>query len=271
MRLARDPLFHFAIIGAALFAANAMTAPPEIPKDRIMITAGMVENLAKLHERTWKRPPTDDELAKIVADRVREEVIYREAEALGLGADDVIVRRRLVQKYDFLTDGLSSAATPTEADLTGWLAAHEDLYRRAPAYDFVQVFVRGGDARAAAVLTDLRAGADPSEAGDYIDLPPAAKDAEPARIDAAFGRGFAEALAGLAPGTWGGPIVSAYGLHLVRVDAARPGRLPPLAEVRAAVERDWRDDRRAVDRAALYEKLRERYDVVIEAGAGRRS
>lgn len=107
MRLARDPPAHFAIIGAALFAANALTAPPQIPKDRIVITAGMVENLAKLHERTWKRPPSDVELAAIVAGRVREDVIYREAEALGLGDDDVIVRRRLVQKYDFLTDGLS--------------------------------------------------------------------------------------------------------------------------------------------------------------------
>jgi hypothetical protein len=271
MRLARDPLFHFAIIGAALFAANAWTAKPEAPKDRIVISAGLVENIAQLHERTWKRPPSKDELTALVAARVREEVIYREALTLGLATDDVIVRRRLVQKYDFLTDGLSDAAAPSDGDLAAHLAANADEYRREPSYTFAQVFVREGpgvEARAAAVLAELRAGADPDLAGDPVDLPRGAREADASRIDAAFGRDFAKGLGAAELGIWDGPVKSAYGLHLVKVAAKQPGRLPELAEVRAAVERDWRQAARKRSREALYEQLRARYDVVIELGAG---
>ncbi len=133
MRLFREPLFHFLILGAVIFAAHGLITRHKTDKPgEIVVTQGAVENLVTGFTRTWQRPPTEDELRGLVSDYIREEAAYREALALGLDRDDMIVRRRLQQKLEFLSDDLATRTQPSDADLQSFLQAHKGMFQTEP-------------------------------------------------------------------------------------------------------------------------------------------
>ena len=278
MRWLREPLLHFLVLGTAIFAlAHLVGDPGDGRADRIALSTGDVEQLATGFERTWQRAPTPEELAGLVEERVREEVYYREALALGLDRDDTIVRRRLRQKMEFLSEDLA-AAEPTDAELEAWLRANPERFRIPPRMGFRQVFLsrerRGDRVRADAerLLAMLRAGdggVEPAALGDPLPLPAEDADLSESEVAGLFGAGFAAQLFVLEPGAWQGPVESAYGVHLVFARERSPGRDPELAEVRDAVAREWSAARRDRAREEFYRELRERYDVRIEVPEAR--
>jgi len=272
MRALREPLLHFFTIGALLFLLFEVVAGTgSRPPDGIVVAAGDVARLAEGFTRTWQRPPTSDELAGLVSEHVNEEVLYREALALGLDADDTIVRRRLRQKLEFLLDAEISPEDADDAQLEEHLRAHRERFEEPARISFRQVYVsvdrRGAAARhdAEALLARLRASDEGWEtAGDRIALAPAAAGLAGADVASLFGAAFADRVLTLPVGTWQGPIVSGYGLHLVLVSARSEARLPPLAEVRDTVLHDWEASRRAKSNAERLAALRARYDVRVE-------
>jgi len=270
-RFLREPLVHFLVLGAVLFTLYAWRGGSGLPVERVVIGAGQLEHLAAVFTRTWMRPPTAEELHGLLQDHVREELAAREALALGLERDDVIVRRRLRQKLEFLTEDLAALAEPSESELEAHLRAHPEGYELEPRITFRQVFLspeRRGErleADALELLTQLTAAPDSAdEAGDPTLLPEGLELAGTSEIDRLFGEEFAASLATVEPGTWTGPLSSAFGLHLVRVDVREAGRLPELGEVRDAVNRDWFAARKSAALDAFYAELLERYEVVIE-------
>jgi hypothetical protein len=269
IRLLREPLLHFLLLGGLLFAIFGHGgAGGGAAGTQIVVTAADIARLSEQFARTWHRPPAADELQAQIDDYIREEVLYRTALTLGLDRDDTIIRRRLRQKMDFLSEG--AIAEPQEADLLAYFHAHEDKFRAEPAISFRQILISGnrgaaaeGDARQ--LLTKLVAagpgaveGGDPSLLAEGFDAAPLS------RIADLFGEAFARALAGVRPGEWAGPLPSAYGYHLVRVAAVEPARLPPFEQVRAAVEREWLAEHRAAALDAQYRKLLAQYQVRID-------
>lgn len=271
--LLREPLLHFVAIGAAIFLVSAAFEEEE-PTPPIVVTQGRVEQLAEAFRRTWQRTPTLEELDGLVADFVREEIYYREAVLLGLDRDDTIVRRRMRQKMEFLATLQAEDATPSEGELASFHQENPGLFREAPELAFLQVFVnpekRGASAEvdAVALLEELRLLAEPRQAlelGDTTLLPAELALSPLDFVSRTFGAEFVEVLATLPAGSWQGPLRSAYGLHLVFVLERKDGGLLPFAEVRDAVEYQWRRalERRVLD--AQYEALAEKYRVVLEA------
>jgi hypothetical protein len=271
--LLREPLVHFLLLGAALFALDAWLRPsvPATGKAEIVVSEARIRNLAQNFRRTWQRPPTRDELDGLVESYVREEVMYREALALGLDRDDTIVRRRMQQKMEFVTEEAAALAKPTDADLAAYLQAHADAFRAAPRATFMQVYLDPRkrattlDADAQRTLDALnRRSADPARAGDALMLlEPAYEDVSQAEVARLFGTEFADALVKQPLGKWVGPIRSGYGVHLVRVDALDPGGAPRLDDVRPLVEREWLNAKRQELQKAYYDKLRARYAVKV--------
>ncbi len=272
-RLLREPLLHFLLLGAALFLLYDVLRGQDERPDRIVVDAARVEQLAVGFSRVWQRPPTGAELAGLVEDFVREEVYYREALAMGLDRDDTIVRRRMRQKLEFLSEDLVDLAEPSEAQLEAWLAEHADDYRVEPRAALRQVYVsreRHGEragAEARRLLERLREGADAAALGDASLLPTSLPLSPQREIAKHFGDDFAAAVMALEPGAWGGPVESTFGLHLVRLEAREPARTPTLAEARRAVERDWASARREEANEAFYQALRARYEVRVEMPA----
>ena len=271
----REPLLHFLLLGPAIFAAYSLVAEGrEDEPGNIVISAGQVAAIELGFTRTWHRSPTREELEGLLRDRVREEVYYREAMALGLDKGDTIIRRRLRQKLEFLTDDAVTQAQPTDAELQAYLTTHPDLFRVQREFTFSHVYLNpdkhGEDLtrQAAAVLARLnQAGgrADPAAFGDSFLLGYTFASLPGTEIAAQFGEQFAAKLGELSPGQWQGPIESAYGVHLVLVSGRTEGRVPRLDEVRDAVAREWDNARRIAANDALYQEMLARYAVTIEA------
>ncbi|MFM7265281.1 MAG: peptidyl-prolyl cis-trans isomerase [Cyanobium sp.] len=265
-----EPLLQFLLIGSGLFALHALVSVGQ-PRGEIRVSPGQVETLAALFRRTWQRPPSRQELQGLVDDWIREEAAVREARALGLDQDDPIIRRRLRQKLEFLAEERADRRSPGEAELQTWLREHPDRYRRDPRYSFQQVALdpaRGPEpvaVRAQQLLAQLNGATPPADAGGLGDplllLEPRYEALPASEVTRLFGGAFAGALAQQRPGRWLGPLRSGYGLHLVKLEAVTPGSLPPLAEVREAVERDWRQHERRRERDAEARRLVGRYRV----------
>lgn len=277
--LLKEPLLHFLLLGAALFAFDALRGgrTARAGAAEIVVSEGRVENLAALFAKTWQRPPTEAELTVLVDDFVLEEALYREGVALGVDRDDTIIRRRVRQKMEFVVDDIIEAAEPSPADLEQWLAEHADTYARPGRYRFRQLYLNAErhdedvDARARAMLAELRAlapDADPRGLGDPTLLEHAFPDASVQDITATFGESFADSLADLPVGAWAGPLESAFGLHLVHIDARTPGAAVQLEDVHSEVARDWAVAQRAVATERFREGVLARYEVRIEWPAG---
>jgi PPIC-type PPIASE domain len=267
-RLIREPLLHFLILGAALFALygwlnrDGFKGPNEI-----VVSRGQSAALKSQFERVWQRPPTEQELAALIDNWVREEIFYREALAMGLDRDDPVVRRRMQQKVEFVLDSAIPEA-PTTEEMQKWLDAHEDTYRIDGQYTLSQVYfdpARHGDKLQADMIAALRTlNAGHEVRGDVATLPEQL-NADGADISRTFGRQFEEALRQLPTGSWQGPVRSGFGLHLVKLNERVLPRTAKLEEVRAAVERDLMHQRTQESDEAFYKRLQANYRVRIEA------
>ena len=236
----REPLLHFLLIGALLFVVFDLRQPDVVgPPDRIVVGAKQVAQMAARFERARLRPPSAQELQGLIEDRVRDEVYYREALALGLDRDDPVLRRRLRMKLEFALDDLGGVEAGDD-QLRDYLEQQAERYRIEALYSFRQVFLGAdrhedldGDARR--ILQRLRRGADAAAEGDATLLPASMSLVSASQVRSSFGAEFANALEALEIGAWDGPIYSAFGAHLVNIDERVDARTPQLDEVRAAV------------------------------------
>lgn len=278
IRFLREPLVQFLLLGAALFSLYALVAKDaDTRRDRIVIDAGQVTRLAQQFQRTWMRPPSRAELDGLIEDHVQEEILYREALALGLDRDDLVIRRRLRQKMDFLNQDIVEQRQPTEAELQAFFNTHQDKFRLPERLSFSQVYVnpgkRGPDSlqQAATILADLNRNAPAASLGDATLLPGEMNGSTPGEIAKIFGDEFSAAIEKIPVSGWAGPITSSYGLHLVRVTARESGKTPLFADVRPIVEREWSAERRVEANRAFYAALRKRYEIsIIDAAAATR-
>jgi hypothetical protein len=272
LRLLKEPLVHFLLLGGAVFAVFALTrdSAQAAPRDEIVITAGQVRQLAAVFEKTWQRPATPTELENLIERRVREEVFYREALTARLDEDDAIVRRRMKQKLEFMLEDIAGQVSPTEQELQAFLDKNADRSRSASRQSFRHIYFStdkredaDGDARR--LLARLKPGADTSSLGDRLLMVESVfRDTEQREVARAFGREFAAALVEVPVGAWSGPIRSGFGLHLVLLEARIEGEAAKLTDVRDAVAREWSVAKRAEMNEALYQRLRKNYSIKVE-------
>jgi len=269
----REPLVHFVLLGAVVFSVNHWVAPPR-PGNRIVVSEAILRGLRQEHLRQNGALPTAEEEAALIQRFVDNEILYREAMAQGLDRGDIIVRRRLVQKMEFVLEGEEPVPAPSDTELHAYLQGHAERYAVAQRVALMHVFVstdqHGPDAEriAAELRSQLAAGADPSTLGDPFlrgRVFPLRTERELAGV---FGGPFAAQVMALPAGEWSGPLRSSYGLHLVRVTDRSAARQPALQEVRTAVLRDWEEEHRAAANAQALARLRQRYEVTVEGAEG---
>src|SRR5688500_13144071 len=273
-KLLREPLVHFLLLGMVLFAAEALVAKrADREPGKIVVTQGHIEHMAAVHERTGRRPPTQEVLKGLIDNYVREEVLYREGLALGLDRDDPVIRRRMRQKMDLLAEDANALVEAGDRDLQAYLDAHHARFAIEPRISFRQVYLDPGrdgrdlDREIARLLAELRRIGDSNaagRAGDATQLEHQLQAASTTDIARTFGQEFAAGLVKLPRGQWQGPVRSAYGLHFVLVSERTDPRAPALEEVREAVRREWTRDRLVAGSEGFYQRLLQRYTVTIE-------
>ena len=271
--LLREPLLQFIVLGAAVFGLFHLVdkEKAEAPA-RIVISSARIANLADGFARTWRRPPGKEELQGLVDDYIRDEVFYREGRAAGLDRDDVIIRRRVRQKMEFLAEDIS-APEPSEEQLAAYLRANPQRFKTEDRLTFQQVFLsaaRRGRAidddskQVANALDRAEAAVDKTALGDPFLLGEEFQAVSQSEVASLFGESFAKQISAMEQGRWQGPISSSFGQHFVHIGERISGILPPLDAVREAVRREWSKARRLEAEQKLYGSLRERYEIVVE-------
>jgi hypothetical protein len=269
-RWLREPLLHFLLLGGLLFALYGALAPASNTAQTIVVSRTLVDDLIAQHQSTWMRPPKPHELDGLIATYVRDEMLYREGLALGLDRDDAVIKRRVRQKLEVITEEQLAATVPDDAALTAYLSANAARFSRPAVLSFEQITLDGSasPARLEQALTAARAalqrGAAAQTLGLRTLLPAQQSQVSLDWVVRDFGQAFADQLVQLPVGEWAGPVASGIGVHLVRVTERTAGGLPPLAAVRTQVAREWQNTQRERSREQHYQALRTRYAVVVE-------
>ena len=269
-RLLSEPLTHFAILGAILFVCGQVYAA-RTNVYRIEVTPAHVAQLSHKYELQFGRAPDPATLDRLVRDDIHDEILFRQGMALKLDQDDEIVRRRIVQKEQFLLQNLSAPAEPTDAQLSAYYAAHRDLYAAPPRVTFSHIYFGvgpGGDAaaqaRARAVLAKLSPGTTRGpELGDAFPDLYDFSAFEPEQVERLFGHTpLSQAVFSAPVGRWSGPFRSAYGWHLIHVDARVAGGQAPFSEIADRVRSDYLQAAGDRANAQAFDKIARRFTVV---------
>jgi hypothetical protein len=252
-------------VGYSLMATQPLTS------ENIVITKGEINSILTGFFNMRQRQPTQEEFDGLIRERVRQEVYRREAVALGLDKDDIIIQRRLQQKMEFIVHDNIEETNPADSVLQDFLSTHSDQFKEEPRFTFRQVFLdpekRGDSIKkdALQIMTQLnQASANFQKSGDPTLLPSEILNARTTEISNQFGNEFAIQLAHVSKGTWQGPVQSTYGLHLVQLIDRIDSAVPALNEVREAVSREWNNARIQEANEVFYQELLKNYKVTIE-------
>ena len=274
-KLLSEPLLHFLLIGGLIFFIYDMKSEELIADDNksIVITEAKIDQLLNQWQRRWKRLPSQQELQGLVRTHIHEEVLYREALAMGLDKDDTVVRQRMTRKIEFISNDLASLAKPTDDQLQTYLDSYPGKFLLPGKISFSQVYFnadkRGEQAqndisKLLAELSQNSPDVDISTLGDSFmggQVYNSLNDFEVSRL---FGDIFKEQLFELATDKWLGPVESGYGLHLVRIDSRTAPRAPALSLVREKVQIEWMTEQQKKANTAFYAELHKRYEITVE-------
>jgi peptidyl-prolyl cis-trans isomerase C len=264
-RWLREPLLHFLLIGVALFAVYRIRNPEAAqPKNgsEIKLTEDDVRQMDDYWMGQWHRHPTAGEWRSLIDNKIREEILYREAVAMGLDQEDTIVRRRLAQKMDFLMEDIASFEKNSERFSLPPRITFHHLYfspdRRGAA-------ARADAFRALGRLND-KSGATAAKGAGLADpfmFQSDYGDRTPEQITGVFGADFAKAVSKFKPGMWQGPIESGLGWHLVWMDSITPARVPAYEEIEAEIKTQWISEQRAEVKRRAFESMKSHYIIVM--------
>lgn len=277
-KLWREPLLHFVVIGLMLFGIYSYLNHGRLgiaPSRQIVVNLDDLRIMETYFESQWHRQPTAQEFQAMVEDKIREEVLYREALAMGLDKDDTIVKRRMAQKMQFLAEDVAAAHEPSAAELKAWFDKNKDKFALPSRYSFRHLYFstdrRGKNAQedAAKVLAKIAGQREDSKlavsSGDSFMFQDYYRDRTPEALAKEFGPPFAVAIEKLKPGSWQGPVGSGYGWHLAFVDTVIPGRVPAFEEIEPEVKTAWLGEQKAKAWHKAYADMRAKYSVFLPA------
>lgn len=271
--LLREPLFHFLLLGTGIFFFYAQFSASEEKSDQqIIITKQKIDTLANAFIKARGRAPTAEEMQQQLEYNIREQVLYREAMAMGLDQDDTIIRRRLAQKMKYLFNDLSVVSKPSDAQLQKFIEENPSKFTIPEMLSFSQVYFdpkEHGDSLdedAKVLLEKLRTGfiKNSMDLGDRSLLPYDFNNERKSDIRSMFGDAFMQQAFRASKNTWEGPFHSAYGLHLIYIHKRTEAQLPPLSEIRDRVEREWMSFKQHEANEIFYQSMYQHYKIIID-------
>ena len=278
MKFLREPLVLFLVIGAGIFLLYGLFRQQDaaLQERAITITAAEVKWLTDTWQKRWNRPPTEEERKGLIEQYLREVILSREALAMGLDQNDTVIRRRLAQKLEFLSQDLLRPKPPSEGELRAYFETNIDRYQPPDLITLTHVFLdpdlRGDETLADAETVKVKLNSlkepprDARSFGDPFMLQSYYPERSEAELSKLFGSGFARPVFELAPHQWHGPVLSGYGTHLVYVHDRREADPPTFESVKEQVLQDWESEKREQINEQFIANLLARYDVTIEEG-----
>ena len=265
----REPFVQFLAGGLFLFALGSALRERTDPH-RIVVTPQHEARLSNRYALQFGARPDARTLAELSKSDVHDEILLREGLALGLDKDDEIVRRRIIQKMQFLLEDLHPPPEPTTAQLQNYYRAHSDRYVLPARATFTHVYFSaergdtGALSRAEAALDVLAAaqGRAPELGDPFADLYDFSHYARE-QVYRLFGHtDFSENVFAVPPGKWAGPFKSAYGWHLLYVQSRDAAQTQPLSAVRDKVRADYLLDAQYRANETAFSTLARKFTIV---------
>ncbi|CTQ52527.1 peptidylprolyl isomerase [Roseibium album] len=270
-RFLRQPLLHFLVLGGLIFALYDLVTPEVAkvvgdPKTEIVVTQLQVERLTTEFQAIWQRPPTSEEQQKLIDNFIREEVLVREALRIGLDRDDTVLRRRLVQKMEYLAASAARARKPTDEELVSYYQNNQQNYLRPGRIAFEQIFLgeKIDETLVGEIQAQLNDGVPAMELGKRTLLPSSLGISARAKVDGLFGDGLFERLMDLEGTDWQKPLKSGYGFHLIRITDKQKAEQLSFEEARKFVSEDWSLQKYTESKDRQHEALRGQYRITVE-------
>jgi len=270
----RDPLFHFLLIAAGLFTLNAYTGREASESRLIEIDQARLDWLKNISRKEQGREPSAQELDFLIERYIREEVFFREALAMGMERDDVIVRRRLIEKLRFLMEDVAVSSSPDDERLQQFFELEKAHFSEPETYSFSHYYFSSesrADARedsGEALAQLIQEGAPSNRLGDPFMMSYHYANKSAKKISDSFGEGFSDSLVSLTPGQWAGPVASEYGWHLVKVSHRSSAYIPVFDDVKPQVLLLWQKLQQEKFNEQTYMRLRQNYRINIHSLQG---
>ena len=267
LRLLREPIVLFIFLGLLIFILyERTTGYIERNNKKIHVSQAQIASFEETFEKTWNRPPAEEELEALINDYIMDEIFYKEAVDMGLDKTDLTVKRRLRQMMEMMMDDYATIYH-SEDQLRSYLAANPEKFRLEDRVTFRQLhFAMEEQEQATEFLSRLQANPNVynSYTGGLIMLPENHINEMKREIDRTFGSNFTTELFQMEPGRWEGPLESPYGWHLIYVGEIRKGELPELDEIWDLVEREWSVEKKNEIKQEQYRIMREQYNISVE-------
>jgi hypothetical protein len=275
-KLVREPLVHFLLIGAGIYGLYGIYAGGEDSdiERTVTVTSGEIQSLSDQWMRLWSRPPTNEELAGLIRNHVRTQILHREALAMGLDDGDTVIERRLAQKVEFLAQSLITPKDPSDEELEEWYATNSGRFKQPDLYTLTHIFF-DPDKREETTLDDAKVALDELTAldelppdysgyGDRFMLQNYYANRSELELRKLFGSGFVEQIVELKPGGWHGPVLSGYGTHLVLVNDVMLVSQPAYEDIKEQIKEEWTAEQITELSERFIENLISRYEIVVE-------
>jgi len=270
-KILKEPFFHFILIGIALFFLYGMVNDKTDSKNTIIINDFDVSSIISKWEMQWKRPPTEIELQNLINLNIKQEIFYQEALKMNLDHNDVIIKRRLSQKMQFLSNDIAAMVEPKDENLKEYYKEHVDKYLTPPTYSVYQITFspdkRKDNYKDALETLEQFPNATFDEMKNWGDTLPFNyyfENVNANELGLQLGSKFPEGLKDQKSNKWVGPIPSGFGYHLVYITDKTEPQLPPYESIKKSILRDYEYDNQKEINEAIYQELKKKYQIEID-------
>ncbi|WP_375324460.1 peptidyl-prolyl cis-trans isomerase [Flagellimonas sp. GZD32] len=268
----KEPLLHFLLIGFLIFGYHSIVNEDIEPENTIIIDDAEYDYLLGLWKKQWQREPNNDDIKAFLDQYLRQEVFYKEALTMNLDHNDIIVKRRLSQKMEAVSNDLNAMIkAPTEEGLLLFYEENKDLFKLPPTYTFQQVLFLEDETNLEenlqihkSILTQKKE--IPSERKRKLSLANSWEQVTALELNKTFGRDFVLSLDSLTMNHWVGPIASGYGQHLVYISDKETSKVADFNEIRPYVEKEYEYQTELETQEQVYRNLLDKYQVEITSG-----
>ena len=267
-KILRDPLVHFIALGFLLFFGYSLVGDTPASRDSIIIDSRDIESMTGKWEMQWNRPPTQEELCNLVLQNIKQEVFYQEALKMNLDHNDEIIKRRLSQKMEFLSNDLATLSEPSDEELKAYFNSQAEKYMLPYAYELYQVVFTNDkhDNADVAFKNALEASKNLSldemgSKGDRLPFPYHYANTNARELAGQLGSVFADNLETLELNRWLGPVESGFGKHLVYIIEREDPKLPELTSIKDLVLRDFQYQKQKEVNNLIFHTLKDKYEL----------
>ncbi len=268
----KEPLLHFLLIGFFIFGYYYYISDDAESDNAIVIDDAEYDYLLGLWKKQWQRDPNGEDIKAFLDQYLRQEVFYKEALAMNLDHNDIIVKRRLAQKMEAVSNDLNAMIKPpTDEDLHLFYQQNQDMFQLPPVYTFQQVLFLNDEKNLEEEMERIKLALTndmdmPISKKRKLSLSNTWEKTSALDINKAFGRDFILTLDSLPLNQWVGPVPSGFGQHLVYISKKEPSKTANFNDIKLYVEKEYEYRTELQTQEQVYRDLLEKYQVKITSG-----